>query len=155
MMSGDSPTPHSELLFELKETNIHAPVNAKCMQDKAVQFDPNVIEETSTSANSSHQTLVVQEMNHSFEMPHAAPPPSRPVSNRRSIENEEAIERIEEIASSSHVDTRPLTVNEEGVNVDSDQQDGRLFQEPEPKPDDGCGVQCLYYTMQCCECTIL
>lgn len=146
-MSGDSPTAHSELLYELKETTISPPINVKCMLDKGIQYSADHIDEKSNS------DLAVQEVNHNFEKRHD-PPPSRPTAFRRSLENEEAIEHIEEIATSSHVDTSPLK-SQENAYVDRDQPDGICLPESDNKEDDSCGIQCLYYTLQCCDCTIL
>ncbi|KAJ9598999.1 hypothetical protein L9F63_010522 [Diploptera punctata] len=151
MMSGDSPTPHSELVFDFKETSVSPPINAKCMQDKAVQCADHADE--TTNSGLAHQTIAVQELKHNFEE-QEDPPLSQPSSYRRSLENEEAIEHIEEVATTSHVDTQPLK-SEEETRINIDEPDGMCFQEPEPKPEESCGLQCLYYTLQCCDCTIL
>jgi hypothetical protein len=152
MMSGDSPTPHGELIFELKETTISPPINVKCMQDKAVQFSPDHMDET-TNAVTIHQTVAVQELDHSFQIQHC--PVVRTTPNRRSLENEEAIEHVEEIPLSAQVQAKSLDMTGEQISHETDKIDGTWPTEDERKPDDGCGIQCLYYTMQCCECTIL
>lgn len=151
-MSRGSPTPHSELIFELKETAIGPPINVKCMHDKAVQFNPDHMDEA-TSSESIHQTLAAQELDHSFKTQHCLA--IRTIPNRRSLENEEAIEQDEEISLSEQVQAKSLDMTSETISHETDKTDGMWPREEEWKPDDSCGIQCLYYTMQCCECTIL
>jgi hypothetical protein len=152
MMSGGSPTPHHKLSFELKETVINPPINVKCMQDKAVQCSPNHMDET-TSAVTVHQTLAAHELDHSHQTQHC--PAIRTTPNRWSLENEEAIEHIEEIPLSAQVQAKSLDMTDEQISHGTDKIDGTWPKEEEHKLEDGCGIQCLYYTMQCCDCTIL
>nr|CAD7430735.1 unnamed protein product [Timema monikensis] len=50
MMSGDSPSPLSNVIFELKDSSVGLPtVNAKCMIDKGVQCSPPPKHNVSTS----------------------------------------------------------------------------------------------------------
>ncbi|XP_069705074.1 uncharacterized protein [Periplaneta americana] len=155
MMSGESPSPQSEVIFDLKETAVSHPINVKCMHDKAVQLSPEELYE-STSTDTVYHTLAAQELNHTIQIPQA--PPSRPTANRRSIENEEAIEQIEEIPLECVTETCPLDAAERGASQSIDVPDGAQSakEEEEQKPEeDSCIIQCLYYAIQCCDCTIL
>jgi hypothetical protein len=150
-MSEDSPTPFNELTFELKETAVSPPINAKCMLDKAIQFSPDDIDET-TSTGTIHKTPAAQELNHSFQIQHC--PASQPTPNRRSLENEEAIEQVEEIPLSSQVQAKSLDMTGNEISPETDKTDGNWSTE-DPKHDDSCGMQFVYCVLQCCDCTIL
>jgi hypothetical protein len=150
-MYEEPPTPYNELNFEQKDTAASLPINAKCMLDKAIQFGPNDLEET-TSTGTIHKTLTAQELNHSFQIQHC--PTSQPTPNRRSLENEEAIEKVDEIPLASEVEAKSLGMPEKEISNTPDKTD-RNWPIEDQKPDDSCAVQCLYCVMQCCDCTIL
>lgn len=147
VMSEVSPTSCNELKFEHKETAVGPPINVKCMQDKAVQFSPNDLDET-TSTGTIHKTLAAQELNHSFQIQHC--PASQPTPNRRSLENEEAIEKVEEIPLSTEVQAKSLGMTEKEISHETDKTDGNWPIE-DPKPDVSCGLLCLYCITQCCD----
>lgn len=134
------------------EKRISPPINAKCMMDKAVQVSSDHTDEGATSTGIIHQTQAAEELNHSFQIQHW--PASQPTLNRRSLEHEEDIEHVEEIPLSSEVQAKTLDMTGPESSHETDKTDGTWLTE-DTKPDDGCGIQCLYYTMQCCECTIL
>jgi hypothetical protein len=150
-MFKDSPTPYNELNFEHKEEAVSLPINAKCMLDKAVQFGPNDLEET-TSTGTIHKTLAAQELNHPFRIQQY--PASQPTPNRRSLENEEAIEKVDEIPLTSEVQAKSLHMPEKEISNTPDKTDRNLAIE-DHIPKESCGVQCLYCIIQCCDCTIL
>jgi hypothetical protein len=122
------------------------------MMDKAVQVSSDHTDEGATSTGIIHQTQAAEELNHSFQIQHW--PASQPTLNRRSLEHEEDIEHVEEIPLSSEVQAKTLDMTGPESSHETDKTDGTWLTE-DTKPDDGCGIQCLYYTMQCCECTIL
>lgn len=148
-MIRDSPLAH----IDPSETRIIPPINAKCMMDKAVQVSPDHMDEGATSTGIIHDTHTAQELNHSLQIQHC--PASQPIPNRRSLENEEDIEHVEEIPLSSEVQAKPLDMTGQQSSRATDKTDGTWLTEEDTKPDDSCGIQCLYYTMQCCECMIL
>jgi hypothetical protein len=150
-MSEDFPTPYNELNFEHNESAVSSPSIAKCMLDKAVQFGPNNLEET-TSIGTIHKTPTAHELNHSFQIQQSSA--SQPTPNRRSLENDEAIEKCDEIPSSSEVQAKSLEMTEKELGNMPDKTD-RNWPTEDLKPEDSCGVQCVYCVLQCCDCTIL
>lgn len=149
-MFRDSPLVHSD---PSSVTRISPPINAKCMMDKAVQVSPDHMDEGPTSPGTIHDTLAAQELNHSFQIQHN--PAGQPTLNRRSLENEEDIEHVEEIPISSEVQAKHLDMTgKPSINV-TDKTDGTWLTEEDTIPDDSCGIQCLYSTMQCCASMIL
>ncbi|XP_023724769.1 uncharacterized protein LOC111873914 isoform X2 [Cryptotermes secundus] len=151
VMSEDSPASYNQINFERKETAVNPPINEKRMLDKAVQLSPNDLDET-TSTGTIHKTLAAQELNHSFQIQHC--PANQPTPNRRSLENEEAIEKADDIPLSIEVQAKSLGVTDKEISHETDKTDGNWPTEDQ-KPDESCGVQCLYCIMQCCDCTIL
>lgn len=149
-MFRDPPLAHSDPT----ETRISPPINAKCIMDKAVQVSPDHMDEGDTCTGIIiHNTHAAHELNHSFQTHHY--PASQPTPNRRSLENEEDIEHVEEIPLSSEVQDKPLDMTGKESSYVTDKTDGIWLTEEDTKPDDSCGIQCLYYTMQCCACMIL
>ena len=149
-MFRDSPLAHSD---PSSETRISPPINAKCMMDRAVQVSPDYMDEGATSSGIKHDTLAAQELNHSFQIQHN--PAGQPTPNRRSLENEEDIEHVEEIPLSSEVQAKPLDVTGKPSSNVTDKTDGTWLTEEDTTPDESCGIQCLYSTMQCCASMIL
>jgi 23S rRNA maturation-related 3'-5' exoribonuclease YhaM len=151
MKSEDCVTSHNEVILDLKETTVSTPINAKCMLDKAVQFSPDQVDET-TSIRIPYQTAADHELYHSFQI--KCCPPTQPTpQNRKSLQNEEAIEQVEEIFFPSQIEAKSLNTTGEEISHSTDKT-GKTSP-TELIPDDSCGTQCLYYTVQCCECTIL
>jgi len=149
-MFRDSPLAHSD---PSSETRISSPINAKCMMDKAVQVSPDHMDDGATSTVIIHDTLAAQELNHSFQIHHN--PAGQPTPNRRSLENEEDIEHVEEIPLSPEVQSKPLDMTGKPSSNLIDKTDGTWVIEEDTTPDDSCGIQCLYNTMQCCASMIL
>jgi len=149
-MFRDSPLAHSD---PSTKTRISPPINAKCMMDKAVQVSPDHMDEGATSTGIIHDTLAAQELNHSFQTQHN--PAGQPTTKRRSLENEEDIEHVEEIPLSKEVQAKPLDMTEKPSSNVTDKTDGIWLTEEDTTPDDSCGIQCLYNTMQCCASMIL
>lgn len=72
--------------------------------------------------------------------------------------DEEAIRPAAAVAN----DDRPARRQDGGGDqTDTDQADGQPMVSNPAKPDppheeeEGCGIRCLYYTMQCCECALM
>ncbi|KAL0279924.1 UNVERIFIED_CONTAM: hypothetical protein PYX00_001373 [Menopon gallinae] len=47
------------------------------------------------------------------------------------------------------------TTNEKTPDFEKSEKNGNWQDNPVNENDTDCAVQCLYYTIECCECTIL
>lgn len=71
--------------------------------------------------------------------------------------DEEAIRPVVAVAN----DDRPTRRQDgAGDSTDTDRTDGQPPPHDTPKvetqeEEEGCGIRCLYYTMQCCECSVM
>lgn len=144
-MSGDSSNSHTNDIFDFKDGRISpAPTTSK---DISVQGGSSVV-----------AASVLVEPNKDIEKPDELVPNS-PASIIGEVEND--------FASAER--TLPLNENQDSGDADPsnnkqnglDKLDGQWIHPKDekgtqqPQEEENCTVKCLYYTLQCCECTIM
>jgi len=153
MMSGDSPNSHSKELFDFKEGRSTPPPTTS--KDIAVQ---------SGSSTADAKTDVVAASSVLAEPPKEHGPGTNYVGvidPHADHKHDDDIVATEEkpLKSDDHPEAGDKRDVSKKINGMIDKVDGNLAPSSEKKQeeeeDDSCAVKCLYYTLQCCECTVM
>lgn len=125
------------------------------MSDKGIQYEvPTEILELKESPQLNHRT--VAEINTTICESTTPPVVSnhRPRSTELEPDKRRTVcEDIDEICVQP-VSSSQVKVDEDKVDNQSVKKEDSTIQE-KPEEETSCGIECLYFTMQCCECTIL
>ncbi|XP_054278154.1 uncharacterized protein LOC128996732 isoform X2 [Macrosteles quadrilineatus] len=145
------------------------------MADAGVQYEPQDVEfngNRDTELESSFTNQTVAEINTSGNISELDQPSynntnyeHRPLSlqsssSSSSSSNEERGEKKRTLNPSEQMDVDAICVQQSAVELTSPAGKNIELTEPEKidipeKEESSCGLDCLYFTMQCCECTIL
>lgn len=149
-MSGDSPNTHQTDIFDFKEgrsspaptTSKDATVHGGEVVQASVLVEPDKDKDKEDESKDLNSPI----LNNSSQ------------DERRQSDAEQTVQVDELNFSGKDKDRR----EKRKLNGDLDKLDGVWVPSREPRKevksdddDDNCTVKCLYYTMQCCECTIM
>ncbi|XP_018330685.1 uncharacterized protein LOC108740737 isoform X2 [Agrilus planipennis] len=147
MMSGDSPNSQKHELFEFKEDR--KPPSPTTSRDAAVQIENANANNTDLAAASAFSDKVNDEVS---KEPYANEV-HEPHKNEDEIlaTAEEVPLRTEKRQSSdgNYVSRNDNLNRLDGITIKP------VNKKEETEEDESCGIKCLYYTLQCCECTIM
>ncbi|KAJ8925188.1 hypothetical protein NQ315_001374 [Exocentrus adspersus] len=155
IMSGDSPNTHQTDLFDFKEGRVSpAPTTSK---DVGVQSGGELVQASVLVEPAKDN----KEEEDNKEM-------SSPILNgsqderRCSTDADDQTVQLDELHFSGSGRGEDRRQEKRKLNGEADKLDGVWVPNREPRKDtkaeeedDNCTVKCLYYTMQCCECTIM
>lgn len=140
-MSGDSPNSHTNDIFDFKDRSSPIPTTSK---DIAVQSGPSIV-----------TASVLVEPSKVSECKPDEPGVDSPVSSvPDDVSSPERTLKLDDTCNSGdqNPDKQPNGLDKlDGVWIPPVEEKKLGMNED----DEGCAVKCLYYTMQCCECTIM